>query len=198
MSGEDVPNETLDITQLPSRIHEDVASVSSTTARTFLSHSPVTVILTTPSSLLCTVDERLMDISIPTLLNQTLPTSQATDPFTADLQRTRRPAKHVVDREVQTMPAHPIELVHALQLTAHLEDQLEERTTALTEALKELTKSKLTAAKLHGRVRELERELSRVSEPTPRGNDGVESGPGVASEFQRQLDATIDMVSEIR
>lgn len=138
-----------------------------------------------------------MDISIPTLLNQTLPISQA-DQFTAELQRTRRPAKHVVDREVQTMSANPIELVHALQLTAHLEDQLEERTRALTEALKELTKSKLAAAKLHGRVRELERELSRISESTPSRGGGLGYEPGVEAEFQRQLDATNDMVSEIR
>lgn len=137
-----------------------------------------------------------MDISLPILFNESLSTSQAR-PFVADPQRARRPAEHV-DREIQTMTANPVELVNALQLTIHLEDQLEERTNALTDALKELARSKLATAKLHEHVRDLEKELSRISEPMASPDDGSECKPGVGGAFQQQSETTNALMNEIK
>ncbi|KJA19164.1 hypothetical protein HYPSUDRAFT_89487 [Hypholoma sublateritium FD-334 SS-4] len=134
-----VPDETLDITQLPLR--EDHISILSNAA----------------------LDERLLDISMPTLLDQTLSAAQVPS---KDALRQGGPSGYQ-NRGTQTVPATPLDLIHALQLTAHLEAQLEERTDSLTEALADLTKSKFIASKLHRRVYELEAELDtrRASRP---------------------------------
>ena len=101
------------------------------------------------------VDERLLDISIPTLLEQTSSVTRASSKD--GLREGDLPCYH--NRETQTIPTVPSDLVHALQLTTHLEAQLKERTDSLTSALVDLTTSKLIVSELRRRVNRLEADL---------------------------------------
>ncbi|KAF8954274.1 hypothetical protein BDZ97DRAFT_1866296 [Flammula alnicola] len=151
----DVPDETLDITQIPMRV--DNSSVSSTPA----------------------LDERLLDVSMPTLLNQTLPIRMS------EGEGTYPTAPSIfISRETQTLATNPSELAHALKLTALLESQLDERTHSLTEALEELTQSKIKCSKLQDHVHELEVQLSEY-------HNGVSSGSHNAlAVYEQKLEAT--------
>lgn len=99
------------------------------------------------------------------------------------------------------MPAIPSDLVHALQLTAHLEAQLEERTDSLTSALVDLTKSKLNASKLHRRVYELEAELDtkRASGPLETPSNPTDRASKERLEINtKELNDARDIVREIQ
>ncbi|KAF9473507.1 hypothetical protein BDN70DRAFT_885760 [Pholiota conissans] len=209
----DEANETLDISHLPTRLCEDAKSLSSTVA----------------------LDERLLDISMPALLNQTLSSShapllstptpapqrplrprQSFEPFkTTKSPRPLKPRaekRTYTDRGTQTIPAHPIELVHALQLTSHLEVQLEERTAALTEALKDLARAKLGAAMLGDKLRQLEKEKALVNDVRRRddtsltvGGNNTVDGDGGYGGYMERLEATtkerddaLGLVAEIK
>lgn len=118
------------------------------------------------------MDERLLDVSLPTLLNQTLPTA----PTIRDDSQYHIKPRLFKDRETQTISLNPVELVDALNLASHLESQLEERTSALKTVLTELTQSKLNAFKFHQRIHELEVELDeqRISRSTENAHTFIE------------------------
>jgi len=102
-----------------------------------------------------------MDVSMPTLLNQTIPSysseSDSTQRYAASPTTTPTPT-----RGPPSSASLQAKLIQASEHVTQLEAQLGERMDSLTEALKEATRYKLKSATLTRRVEDLERMLTRV------------------------------------
>jgi len=106
-----------------------------------------------------------MDVSMPTLLNQTIPS------YSSESDSTQRyPASPTTPTPTR---GHSLQtkLIQASERVTQLETQLCERTNSLTEALKEAARYKLKTATLARRVEDLERMLTRVRNEADRGRD---------------------------
>ncbi|KIM42350.1 hypothetical protein M413DRAFT_132106 [Hebeloma cylindrosporum] len=192
-------DDTLDITELPSRIESQIL----------------------PS--LPAFDERLMDVSMPTFLNQTIP-SYSSEPDSTQRYPASPTTPTPTPRGYANSPTLQAKFIEASERVTLLEAQLHERTNSLTEALKEATRYKLKTTTLALRVEDLERMLTRVRGEADRDRrvDGffsptaasstfmatagvVGDAEKVKAEFEEKLQATEkerdsakDLVSEIK
>ena len=163
-----------------------------------------------------------MDVSMPTLLNQTIASysseSNSTQRYPMSLT-TPTPARGYANSLLEG------KLIQTSERVTQLEAQLQERTNSLTEALKEATRYKLKTAALARHVEDLERMLTRVRNEADRGRhtcvsssavalssvaavdgfDGIVDAERVMAEFEEKLQATEkerdsakELVSEIK
>ena len=161
-----------------------------------------------------------MDVSMPTLLNQTIPS------YSSESDATQRyPASPTTPTATRGHGSSSLQakLIQASERVTQLETQLCERTNSLTEALKEATRYKLKIATLAQRVEDLERMLTRVRNEADRGRDahvpsstaasstvaaavgGIADAERARAEFEEKLQATEkerdsakELVSEIK
>jgi len=132
-----------------------------------------------------------MDVSMPTLLNQTIPSysseSDSTQRYPAS-PTTPTPTRGHGSSSLQT------KLIQASERVTQLETQLCERTNSLTEALKEAARYKLKTATLARRVEDLERMLTRVRNEADRGRDAhVPSSTAASSSVAPAVGGTADV-----
>ena len=157
-----------------------------------------------------------MDVSMPTLLNQTISSESDSTQRYAASPTTPTPTRGPSSSSLQA------KLIQASEHVTQLKAQLLERTNSLTEALKEATRYKLKIATLARRVEDLERMLTRVRDEADRDRVAHASSSTVAScsvttavvvgdakrvkaEFEEKLQATEkerdsakELVSEIK
>ena len=158
-----------------------------------------------------------MDVSMSTLLNQTIPSeSDSTQRYPAS-PKTPTPSLGHGSSSLQA------KLIQTSKRIIHLEGQLRERTNSLTEALKEATRYKLKTTTLAQRVEDLERMLIRLRNGADRDRHahlasstsasssvaaavgGTADAERVKAEFEEKLQATEkerdtakELVSEIK
>lgn len=144
------------------------------------------------------LDERLLDVSIPTLLNQTF----TIGPFDDDNDDSRSivfPTNNIRKPED--------ELDKACQRILELEAELEKSNKAVTDSFEELSKEKQRCLDLEKRVEELELalRLERKKADSTEVKSDLDGAGGAAAEYERMLemakkerDDALDLVREIR
>ena len=119
-----------------------------------------------------------MDISMPTLLNQTIPNYSSESDSTPRYPASPTTPTPALGHGSSSLQA---KLIQTSERVIRLEAQLHERTNSLTEALKEAARHKLKTATLAQRVEDLERMLTRVRNEADRDRHAHVSSSTAAS-----------------
>lgn len=128
------------------------------------------------------VDERLLDISMPTLLDQTFPIESFNDEVDDDPGSARIPTN---------MAKRDDELDKALRRILVLEVELEKSNKAVSELRQALSKEKLRCLDLERRIE----EMAKVCESDFKLDDGYKRMLAIAT---KDRDDALDLVREIR
>ena len=138
------------------------------------------------------VDERLLDVSMSTLLDQTLPIELFNNNNDVDDDDSRSifPTTTKVD-DIDT----------ARQRILVLEAELEESKKAATESFQELSKEKVRCSELENRIEELELELELERKKKKKVHENDSTELDVKSELEiakKERDVALELVRDIR
>lgn len=185
VAGKPLNNETFNISTVTNNM--DIESVYSAAARKIFLPAVFRLPSDPPP-----VDERLLDVSMPTLLNQTI------GPFNDDDDDDNNNSRSVLPMSVVAKTGDDIN--KARQHILVLEDELKKLNKVITESLQELSKEKLKRSNLERRVEELELALKLERDENKAhgsGLDAVEYGK-MLEIVEKERDDALDLVREIR